>query len=100
MTQKASLEFPGSSAGRPRDHAELERLLSLSSASQAARKAQGPTRVYSVDPLSDPRWERFIRVHPRATVFQPRRIYVHSGHCQHWIRMSSILPTNMPALSA
>ena len=72
MTQKATLEFPGSLDDRERNDAELERLPSASSASQAARKAHGPTSVYSLDPLSDPRWERFIRVHPRASVFHSR----------------------------
>jgi hypothetical protein len=72
MRQKVTLEFPVSPAGLPRDDAELERLLSVSSASRAASKVQGPTRVYLVDPLADPRWERFIRVHPSATVFHSR----------------------------
>ena len=72
MTQKAALEFSGSLDGRERNDAELEWLLCVSSASRAASKAHGPARVYSIDPLSDPRWERFIRVHPRATVFHSR----------------------------
>jgi GNAT acetyltransferase-like protein len=54
------------------DDAELERLLSLACASRPIPEAQGPTRVYQVDPLSDPRWDPFIRAHPRATVFHTR----------------------------
>src|ERR1700740_2940174 len=72
MPFRATSPGRSSPAGLPRDDAEFELLLSVSSASRAARKAPGPTRVYSVDPLSDPRWERFIRAHPRATVFHTR----------------------------
>ena len=33
-------------------------------------------QVYELDPLSDPRWEAFVRKHPRASVF----------HSTNWIR--------------
>jgi hypothetical protein len=72
MPFRAASSSRSSQAGLRRDDAESERLLSVSRASRWARKAQGPTRVHPVDPLSDPRWERFIRAHPRATVFHTR----------------------------
>ncbi len=72
MPFRATSPSQSSPASLRRDDAEFQRLLSVSSASRAARKAQGPMRVYPVDPLSDPRWERFIRAHPRATVFHTR----------------------------
>jgi len=61
-----------SSASLGRDHAEFRRLLSGAYASRATHEAQSLTRVYSLDPLSDPRWERFYQVHPRANVFHTR----------------------------
>jgi hypothetical protein len=62
-----------SSSVSPRtDHAEFERLLSGAYESRVTRKTQGLTRVHSFDPLSDPRWERFYQVHPRASVFHTR----------------------------
>lgn len=72
MQFRANSPSRSSLASLRRDDAEFERLLSSFSASRAARKAQGPMCVYPVDPLSDPRWERFIREHPHATVFHSR----------------------------
>ncbi len=70
MSFRATSSSRSSPVDLRRDGAE--RLLNISSASRAERKAQGPTRTYVVDPLSDPRWECFIRAHPRATVFHTR----------------------------